>query len=640
MREYRGRMRVFTNCFAFIVALYHIVYTSGLLTFFDIDIGGRHTGISIGSVVALVFIFWPATPKASKDRLPWYDAVLCAFVLLPSCYYAVNYQHILYAALTPNRLEIVLGVILILSAFEAVRRTMGNALVIVGFVFLVYPPFAQFMPGMFSASPIQWGRLIGDIFMGTQGIFASTADTFATVIAIFVVFGSFIKNTKAGDFFLDINLALLGRFRGGAAKASVVSSALFGTVSGVAVANVMTTGSVSIPLMIKAGYEPEFAAAVSATASTGGAIMPPVMGILAFIMADYLGLPYWTIALSAIIPAILYYTGVYFQVDFHSARMGLEGLPKNTLPNTWEVFRRGWYYLLPLGVIIILFAVFGWSATRVGFWAFLSILFIALAEAGASRKLRSFGKMTVETVRESSISLAAIMPAAMLAGIVMAAVSITGLGLRLSAGLVQLANGNLFLLLLLTAVTSLIMGTFGDLIVVYLMLASLAAPALVAMGVPALSAHFFILYYTVVGLITPPDCVPVYAAAAIAHSHPLKSGIASAKLGIAALIVPFVFVYNPGLLMIGPGSQIFIDGALAVLGMVGVSAAIEGWFLADTSLLERLTLGIGGFILVLPGLWSKIIGSILLAIGIAAQIRNRIAARRSQPKGDTDAAAR
>jgi TRAP transporter 4TM/12TM fusion protein len=640
MREYHGRIRVFTNCYAFLVALYHIVYTSGLLTFFDIDIGGRHTGVSIGSVVALVFLFWPATKKSPKDRLPWYDALLCAFVLLPSSYYALNFQRILYAALTPNILEIVFGVILILAAFEAVRRTMGNALVIVGLFFLVYPPFAQFMPGIFSASPIRWSRLVGDIFMGTQGIFASTADTFATVIAIFVVFGSFIKNTKAGDFFLDINLALLGRFRGGAAKASVVSSALFGTVSGVAVANVMTTGSVSIPLMIKAGYEPEFAAAVSATASTGGAIMPPVMGILAFIMADYLGLPYWTIALAAIIPAILYYTGLYFQVDFHSARMGLEGLPKSSLPNTLSVFYRGWYYLLPLGVIIILFAVFGWSATRVGFWAFLSILFIAMIEAGVSRKLKVFGKMTVDTVRESSISLAAIMPAAMLAGIVMAAVSITGLGLRLSAGLVALANGNLFILLVLTAITSLVMGTFGDLIVVYLMLASLAAPALVVMGVPPLAAHFFILYYTVVGLITPPDCVPVYAAAAIAHSHPLKSGIASAKLGIAALIVPFVFVYNPGLLLIGQSGQIFLDGVLAIIGMVGVAAAIEGWLLSSTSRWERLALGVGGFILVLPGTWIKVAGAALLFLGTALQVRKRIAAKVVKAKGGIDVAVR
>jgi TRAP transporter 4TM/12TM fusion protein len=639
MRTYHGRMRTFANIYAFIVAMYHIVYTSGLLTFFDIDIGGRHTAISLGFVVALVFMFWPATPKAPKDRLPWYDALLCAFVLAPSIYYATHYQRILIAALTPNTLEIVLGVILTVAAFEAVRRTMGNALVIVGLVFLVYPPFAQFMPGMFSASPIQWGRLVGDIYMGTQGIFASTADTFATVIAIFVVFGSFIKNTKAGDFFLNINLALLGRFRGGAAKASVVSSALFGTVSGVAVANVMTTGSVSIPLMIRSGYEPEFAAAVSATASTGGAIMPPVMGILAFIMADYLGIPYWTIAVAAIIPAILYYVGVYFQVDFHSARMGLKGLPRESLPNAWDVFRTGWYYLIPLVVIIVLFAFFGWSATRVGFWAFVSIFVIALVEALAKGKAKEYFKMNVSTVIESSTSLAAIMPAAMLAGVVMASVSITGLGLRLSAGLVQLAHGNLLLLLLLTAITSIIMGTFGDLIVVYLMLASLAAPALVAMGVPPLASHFFILYYTVVGLITPPDCVPVYAAAAIAHSHPLKSGIASAKLGIAALVVPFVFVYNPGLLMMGQSSQIFVDGLMAIVGMIGVSAAIEGWLLMPASLVERLSLGIGGFILVLPGTWIKLLGAILIAVGVAFQVVKRAADKRSTHNNKIDSAA-
>jgi TRAP transporter 4TM/12TM fusion protein len=629
MREYRGRMRVFTYFYTLLVSLYHIVYTSGLLTFFDIDIGGRHTAISIGSVVAIVFLFWPATKKSPKDRLPWYDALLCACVVLPSLYYAFNYQRILIAALTPNALEIVLGIILIVSSFEAVRRTMGNALVIVGLVFLVYPPFAQYMPGLFSASPIQWGRLVGDIYMGTQGIFASTADTFATVIAIFVVFGSFIKNTKAGEFFLNINLALLGRFRGGAAKASIVSSALFGTVSGVAVANVMTTGSVSIPLMMEAGYEPEFAAAVSATASTGGAIMPPVMGILAFIMADYLGLPYWTIALSAIIPALLYYTGVYFQVDFHSARLGLKGLPRETLPAAWPVFKKGWYYLLPLGVIIVLFAVFGWSATRVGFWAMVSVFLIAFVESVFERRIGAFGGMAVNTLAEASKSLAAIMPAAMLAGVVMAAVSITGLGLRLSAGLVQLAHGNLLILLFLTAITSIVMGTFGDLIVVYLMLASLAAPALVVMGVPPLAAHFFILYYTVVGLITPPDCVPVYAAAAIAHSHPLKSGIASAKLGIAALVVPFVFVYNRGLLMMGQSSQILTDGFMAVVGMIGVSAAIEGWMVARASVIERLALGIGGFVLVLPGLWCKVIGAAFMGVGSIAQLRKWLAAKRA-----------
>ncbi len=220
MREYHGRMRVFTNCYAFIVAFIPYYLYVWHLTFFRYRYRRQAYRSHIGSVVALVFLFWPATPNSAKDRLPWYDALLCVFVTFPSAYYTINYQRILYAALTPNTLEIIFGVVLILSAFEAVRRTMGKALVIVGLVFLIYPPFAQYMPGMFSASPIQWGRLVGDIFMGTQGIFASTADTFATVIATLCRLWLFIKNTKAGDFFLNINWRLLGRFRGGARKGS------------------------------------------------------------------------------------------------------------------------------------------------------------------------------------------------------------------------------------------------------------------------------------------------------------------------------------------------------------------------------------------------------------------------------------
>lgn len=604
------------SVYAFIIMAYHIVYASGILYKFNIDLGGYHAAISVGFILSLLFLSFPISKKSDTSRIPWYDLLFSILCLVPSLYYVSIFNKTLIKSLTPNMLEIVLGLIMFFLAFEATRRVIGFPLVIISAIFLIYPRFANSLPGILFASRVKWPRLIGDIYLGTQGIFSSTAHTFATTIAIFVVFGQLINISGGGQFFLDISLALMGKKKGGPAKAAVVGSGIFGMISGVAVANVMTTGTITIPMMKKMGYKAEFAAAVETVASTGGAIMPPVMGILAFVMADFLGIPYWSIVKAAILPGILYYIAVYLQVSFRSAKENMEGLRDEEIPSLKKTFKKGWFFLIPIFEMIYMFAALGWSPLRVGFYASVTVWIIYIVDTFVrTRSFKDVPKSSFEAITQSGVSLAKIMPAACLAGIIMSSVNITAIGLRLSSGLLELSNGNLLALLLLSALACLVMGTAVDLIVIYIIMAVLIAPALTSMGIIPLAAHLFILYYTVVGLITPPVCVATYAAASIAESKPFITGFSAMKLGFVAILLPFVFVVKPQLLLFGSFNEIVSILLFTLIGILSISASFEGYiFNTNLKHLVRIGLLVCGFVCFLNSFPVNIIGSVLCLI--------------------------
>ncbi len=662
MSAWQRKAERFASTYAALIMAYHLLYASGILTWLNIDLGGVHGAISMGLLMSLLYLTIPAKrpPKAeaksdgstpaSESRIGVMDLALAILCLLPPLYYTLNFERTLYSSLTPNTMEIALGLMFLFLLFEGARRAVGLPITLVGLVFFAYPLLAPHLPGVLFASQVSGSRLVGELYLGTQGIFASVANTFATVIAVFIIFGQIFDVSRGGNAFLDLALSFLGSKRGGPAKAAVIGSAAFGTMSGVAVANVVTTGTITIPLMKRTGFDKDYAGAVEAVASTGGALMPPVMGVLAFIMADFLQVPYWTIATSAIVPAVLYYIAVYVQVDLQAAKLGLVGLPRESLPRFKDVIPQAWPYFLPLLLMLYMFMVLGWSATRVGFWV-VALMFSIYAvtntlrthdrnvpRPGTSQAIAEVGLGTATAFSRAGKMLASIIPAAGVAGIIMGAVNITALGLRLSGSLVTIAGNSLFLLLILAAFACYLMGTAIDLVVIYLVLAVLVAPALVKMGVLPIAAHLFILYYTVAGLITPPVCMSVFAACAISGGNVFRTGFQAMKLGFVALVVPFMFVYHPTLLLRGAPTAVAFDVASAMVGVVGVATALEGYFFTGfIGPLARLVIGVGGFLCIYPSATVSILGLAIMAGGAllsVTEIRRRAPARTGAVRSD------
>lgn len=635
MRELHGKTKTFVEVYSVLVIIYHLLYASGLFSWLNLPIGGIHPAISVGLIMAILFLQFPVSKKCRQDHVPWYDWILAGLCLVPTFYYAANFEHTLYSALTPSTLEICLGVAMILLCFEGVRRAIGPALVACGALFLIYPLFAGGLPGILFAAPVSFPRLIGDIYLGTQGFFAAGAQVFSTTIIVFVIFGQLINVSGGGDFYLNLSLSAMGGRSGGPAKASVIGSGLFGMISGVAVANVVTTGSITIPMMKRKGYAPEFAGAVETVSSTGGSLMPPVMGVLAFIMADYLGIPYWQIASCAIIPAALYYVAVFLQVSFYSARRGLGGLDKSEVPNLKDTLRSGWPFALPLIAMIVLFAQFGWDAVRVGFAVCLLVAAIYFINSCVIQKrpVREPAQGVYRAFVGAGRSMAGIMPAACLAGIIMASVNMTAIGLRLSSGILSLSGGSLFVLLVLCALCCILMGVAVDLIVIYIIMAVMITPAMTAMGVAPLAAHLFILYYTVVGLITPPVCVATYAAASIAQSKPFRTGFYAVRLGFVALVIPFVFAYKPELLFQG---GTLLESALATLfttaAILSICVAFERWFFRfQISWAESGLLAGAGVLMLLDSLPLNAAGLAVFAVYALVQAISGRLGRKAPP---------
>ncbi len=609
-------MRRFVFIFTIGMSLYHLLYALDFFELFEIFLFGHHRGLSYAFILGLCFLLMPATKKAPRDRLPWYDALLFLVSLAPSLYFFYHYDRMILIYTMPGTIEVILGVILFGTSLEAARRTLGLPLVFIAIFFIFYTKYANYFPGIMFAAGSTWPRVVGQLAFAPEGIFGIVMELFATVIAIFIIFAQFVVNAGAGEFFLNLGFATMGRYRGGPAKAAVMASASYGTISGVAVANVATTGSFTIPLMKRTGYSSHFAGAVEAVSSTGGVLMPPVMGVIAFFMADLLQISYWSIVVAAFIPAALYYLAVFVQVDFEAAKMGLRGLPRSELPSFWATLRDGWQFFLPVATLVYLLAFQGYTPVRSG----LAAMVVLVAVSFLRKRTRMNITRTLGALEGGALGIMKIGPAAGVVGIIMGSVAITALGVRLSGGLVEMAGGNKLVLLLLAAGAAFVLGTGLDLLTTYIVMAVMVAPALIAMDVPQLAAHLFMLYFAVVALITPPVCLSVYAASAIADSNVWRTGLQAVRLGIVAMIVPFIFVYNQALIMQGPALEIIFAVSTAVMGVVALAGALEGYFLLRTRLWERLALGGAGVLLLFPGWQTDIAGMALLAAALIAQL--------------------
>lgn len=591
-------------------------------------------------VQLLAFLLFPPTKNSPRNTLPWYDIVLGLIGVACWLYIVVNFDSLVRRSGNNTPLDVAVGIVGILVLFESCRRIVGLPIMIIAGSFIVFAFAGKYLPGFLHHRGYSLQRVVCHLFYNTEGIMGTPIGACSTFIFLFILFGALLEKTGIGHFFIDVCNALAGGASGGPAKVAVLSSALLGTVSGSSVSNTVGSGSFTIPMMKRLGYKGEFAGAVEAAASTGGQIMPPIMGAAAFLMAESLGLPYITIVKAAIVPAILYFTGIFITVHLEAKKLGLKGLPKDQLPRFMPLLLRKGYMILPL-VVIIYFLCAGRTAV---FAALMGIIACVLVGFGVSvsdlahgRKPSFGGKDIVEIMCTAARNIISVAIACGMAGIIIGIVTLTGLGLRLGNGLVMLAHGKLLLTLVFTMVASIILGMGAPTTANYLITSTITAGAIISLGIEPLAAHMFAFYFGIIADVTPPVALAAIAGAAIAKAKPMKTALNATKLAIGAFIIPYMFVYNSKMLMINASAlSVVMIIITAILGMFGISVALEGYGFNNTGFfynsrkgkatiiafdaVERLLFAIAGLLCVIPETKTDIIGVSLLAVLIAYQL--------------------
>ncbi len=613
--------------------------------------------VHLGFVLTLVYLLYPAFKGMRRDRINPVDLLFVVASLVCLGYLVVNYRAIVTQAGVLTVPDVVVGAVGILLLFEAARRIVGLPMVIIAALFVLYALFGEQLPGVFAHRNISIKQLANHLWFTTEGVFGIPLGVSATFVFMFLLFAAFIEITGVGKLFIDLGNWLAGWASGGPAKVAVITSAFEGMVEGSSVSNVVGSGSFTIPMMKKLGYKPEFAGAVEAAASTGGQLMPPIMGAAAFLMAEFLNVPYTTIAAAAAIPAVLYFFGIFAGVHFEAKKLGLRGMPRSELPKFLYILRTEGINFIPLVAIIVLLTSSGFSLLRIALLATVSAiaapvaLFLfrvaAIAAGGKApawalarpTRMATAGRFVVDSVKAGVVqffealvkgarSALGVATACALAGVIVGVVTRTGLGLKLASALVDIANGRLLLTMFFTMITSLILGMGVPTTANYIITSTIAAPALLMLGVAALPAHLFVFYFGIIADLTPPVALAAYAGAAIARANPFKTGVTATRLAVGAFILPYIFVANPQLLLIGATPFGIVQAALtAAVGMTAIGAGLSGFLVARLHWIERLLLVAAGVLLVDPGLVTDIIGIVVLG-GIAALqvVRRRTAA--------------
>jgi TRAP transporter 4TM/12TM fusion protein len=581
--------------------------------------------VHLSFAFALVFLLYPMSTKHHSDKLRWFNWLLAGFSVLVASYLTTNYTRLMEAGGDFENFDYVVAGFGILLTLEAARRVVGLPIVIIASTFLVYAYLGNYFPGFLAHRGYSLHRIASHMFYTTEGIFGIPLGVSSTFIILFILFGAFLEKTGIGKLFIDLADSIAGWAAGGPAKVAVITSALEGTVSGSSVANTVGSGSFTIPMMKKLGYKPEFAGAVEAAASTGGQIMPPVMGAAAFLMAEFIGVPYIEIAKAAAIPACLYFVGIFIEVHLEAKRVGLKGMPRDQLPKIGKVITERGYLMIPL-IAIIYVLVEGYTPT------YAALIGIGLAvAAGALRKATRMSFQDIlDALNTGARGALGVAIACATAGIIVGVVTLTGVGLKLGNGLVDLAGGHLILTMFFTMITSLILGMGAPTTANYVITSTIAAPALTILGVPLIAAHLFVFYFGIVADITPPVALAAYAGAGIAKADPFWTGVNATKLAIGAFIVPYVFVLSPQLVLVGAtGLGIVQNLTTATIGMIGVGAAAIGYLMTHLKWYERIWCGIAGLLLIDPGTLTDVIGlAMLIAAGVEQWVRVRRAAHR------------
>ena len=608
-RVWEGKSRIAVNCMLAAFSLFCIYVT--LFTSWLEEI--RLTSF-MAFVIFIGYLVFPAKKGQQKvNYMPWYDVVLMVLGTGAFLYYTVNAMSIIQQGSNFEWYQIVIGIVGIIALMEVCRRSVGLPIVIVALCFIVY----ALIWGL--ANPSLWGKLnysVRYLFYSKEGVMSTPINVCSKFIVVFIIFGAFLERTGIGDYFIQIANVLVGRFSGGPAKVAVVASAMEGMVSGSSVANTVGSGSVTIPLMKRTGYKPEFAAAAEASASTGGQIMPPIMGAAAFLMADYIGVPYSNIVVRAILPAVLYFAGIFIAVHLEAKKEGLRGLSKDEIPKALPLLKQ-LYLLLPLVLLVYLVST---SQRSIQYAAALAIV-AAIVVSLFNKHNRITPKKIFEALASGGQGMITVAAACGVAGIIAGTITMTGLANTLINGIVALAGSQVIVALFLTMLCCIVLGMGVPTTANYCIMAATCAPILVRMGVPTLAAHFFVFYFGIVADLTPPVALAAYAGAAIAQAKPMKTAVTATKLAIGAFIVPYVFALNPAMLFIDTGvGEVILICITSVVGIFGVSAALEGYIIGHMYWYQRIISAVGGLLLIYPGVVTDVIGLLLVGVVVALQV--------------------
>ncbi len=585
-----------------------------------------------GVALMVAFIVFPFSKAIARPHTPWYDWLAAAIAFVVCGYTAIDYERI-FENLSDRPLDATIcSVIIILLVLEGLRRTAGTVMFVFLVLFILFGLAGHYVPGQFQGRNVAFDRMAVYLALDTNGMVGAPMVVTTSIVIMFVFFGYLLEASGGSKFFTDISVALMGRYRGGASKIAIVASGLFGSVSGSAVSNVVSTGVVTIPLMRKGGYPPHVAGAIEAVASTGGQLMPPIMGAAAFVMAEFLQISYAQVVIAAVIPALLYYVTLFFLADLYAARHGLNRVEEALIPKRWPVLKRGWIFLLPF--VVLIYGLFGFNlrADESALWGAISVVLIGIFIGYGGERMPLSVIWT--TVKRTGVAVVQIVMIGAMAGMVIGVLNITGLGFATTQALVLFAAGNLFYLLVMAAIVSIFLGMGMPTLGVYLLLATLVTPSLTELGIPPMQAHMFALYFGMLSMITPPVAIAAFAAATIAQTDPMKTGLAAVQFGWAAYLIPFLFVLAPELLMEGAPVRIILITSTAIAGIWLVSTGIMGYMFMRLNWPVRILVAVAGILLVLPSSripyarWSDVIGAIIAA-GIMAQ--QFYSARRRKP---------
>lgn len=611
--------RKLTGIFGWIVFL-------GLLSFslfqlytgiFGILTAQLQRSIHLGFALALIFLLFPARKaKGKKHKVAWYDVLLAIASVAVGAYWPLMIDELVLRVGMLTNMDFYIGLLAIILVLEATRRAVGLPITIIAGLFLAYAVYGPYMPSFLAHRGLSLERLVQTMFYTTEGILGTPLGVSSTYIFLFLLFGAFLVKTGVGQYFNDLAVSIAGKRVGGPAKVAIFSSALQGTISGSSVANVVTSGSFTIPMMKKLGYKKEFAGAVEAAASTGGQLMPPIMGAAAFLMVEFIGgITYWEIAKAAAIPALLYFSGIWIMTHFEAKRLGLRGLKEEEMPNRKEVLKK--FYLLTPIIAVIVLMTSGMTVTRA---ALFSIL-IAIIVGAFNKETRVGIRGIIEALVDGARMALGVAAATAAAGIIVGVVTKTGLGLKLANGLLDLAGGALIPTLMLTMLAAIVLGMGSPTTANYVITSTIAAPAIILLGVPDLSAHLFVFYFGIIADITPPVALAAFAAAGVSGGEPIRTGVQSAKLAIAAFIIPYMFVLSPELLMIDTTWTYLIWVIFSALaGMMAIGAGVIGYWMRKLFWWERIVGIVGGVLLIYPEGVTDIIGLVTFGVLVALQL--------------------
>jgi len=559
----------------------------------------------VGMGALLTLALYRGTRKSSTKSIPFYDYLIIAATVFAFGYLMVEVDDLVYRiGVAPTDLDVLVAAIMTLVVLEFTRRTCGNILPFIAIIFLAYARFGHLLPGKIGHREYSWGKTLSYL-MGLDGIFSTPIQASASFVFLFILFGAFLAASGASKFFIDLATSVSGAYRGGPAKVAVIASALFGTVSGNSVANVVSSGTFTIPLMKSVGYQNRFAGAVEATASTGGQIMPPILGSAAFIMAAIIGIPYIEIVKASVIPALLYFYTVFITVDLEAVKYNLSGLPKDKLPVLKTVIAREGYLILPLFVLIATLAVLDFTPIRASIWGIITAIVVTYFRRETRIGIRGIFK----ALSEGATSACGVIAACATAGIVIGVLNMSGAGLKLAGAIVALSGGNLWVALVMTMITCLILGMGLPTTAAYLICASVAVPALAKLGVPILAAHMFVFYFACISAITPPVALAAYAGAGVAKADPIEVALTACKLGATAFIIPYMFIFGPSLLSVGTTNEILLTVVSALIGSTLLACGFQRQaFPLKLGNFSAILITLSGVLLIEPGIYTDLIG--------------------------------